>query len=193
MDLPQAQIPHRTTDNSAGRVARRTEVAVPDANQGIRTLLRSVRNGTNGTISRNGTINSRRSIGSVRQMTFARKRPNIQNEYQAGNNNDFYRNEFEWKKFVFPRSSKTKIQKEPIYRHISRSLPIVVWKVLTFVQTQSRVRKSGSHNSIETSASELSSDSELRDQKWASSNDIYKAYSHSTPLTHRKVCIQPFL
>lgn len=95
MDLPQAQIPHRTTDNSAGRVARRTEVAVPDANQGIRTLLRSVRNGTNGTISRNGTISSRRSVGSVRQMTFARKRPNIQNEYQAGNNNDFYRNEFE--------------------------------------------------------------------------------------------------
>lgn len=50
------------------------------------------------------------------------------------------------------------------------------------------VRKSGSHNSIESSElSEPDSTDNLNHQKWASSGDIYRAYSHSTPLQTRKV------
>ena len=44
MDLPQANLPHRTTDWTAGRVARRTEVAAPpNPNSNLRTLLRSAK------------------------------------------------------------------------------------------------------------------------------------------------------
>ena len=45
MDLPQPTIPHRTADHSAGRVARRTEVAAPPShhNHQLKTLLRQAR------------------------------------------------------------------------------------------------------------------------------------------------------
>ena len=43
MDLPQVPIPHRTADQGAGRVARRTEVAVPEQNLQLKTLLREAR------------------------------------------------------------------------------------------------------------------------------------------------------
>ena len=45
MDLPQPTIPHRTADQSAGRVARRTEVAAPPShhNHQLKTLLRQAR------------------------------------------------------------------------------------------------------------------------------------------------------
>ena len=43
MDLPQVPIPHRTADQGTGRVARRTEVAVPEQNLQLKTLLREAR------------------------------------------------------------------------------------------------------------------------------------------------------